>query len=231
MVRKDNPFPRLARSFEHPCETRCRRMPIDAPINIPRDQEFAVDQMPADQVAPRRAQRGHRAQRRRHRQVAQWAHLRVPRPMGASRDGVRGTRPAGGMLRLRHPRVSLSARALDEDIRGILNAGTITARCGQRVGAHEMARDRRHVPCGVLLPSARRRASLRIDGVDAEGVVSAVDLLGPSATATIRLHHGRVVVVGGGNVAMDCARTSSCAPATRSGGVPAPQGRHDGAAG
>ena len=53
MVRKDNPFP-TACAFvcEHPCETRCRRTLIDAPINIRGIKKFAVDQMPADQVAP-----------------------------------------------------------------------------------------------------------------------------------------------------------------------------------
>ena len=71
-------------------------------------------------------------------------------------------------------------------------------------------RDSRHVPCGVRLPSARRAAkSLRIDGVDAEGVVSAVDLLGAIGDGDYPDFTGkRVVVVGGGNVAMDCARTS-----------------------
>ncbi len=56
MVRKDNPFP-TACAFvcEHPCETRCRRTLIDAPINIRGIKKFAVDQMPADPWRPRRA--------------------------------------------------------------------------------------------------------------------------------------------------------------------------------
>ena len=45
----------------------------------------------------------------------------------------------GGMLRYGIPAYRFPRERLDEDIRGILNAGTITARCGGAVGAHEMA--------------------------------------------------------------------------------------------
>ncbi|MEF2594010.1 MAG: NADH-ubiquinone oxidoreductase-F iron-sulfur binding region domain-containing protein, partial [Eggerthellaceae bacterium] len=52
MVRKDNPFP-TACAFvcEHPCEERCRRTLIDAPVNIRGIKRFAVDAAPADTVA------------------------------------------------------------------------------------------------------------------------------------------------------------------------------------
>ena len=51
MIRKDNPFP-TACAFvcEHPCEDRCRRTLLDAPINIRGIKKFAVDNMPADKV-------------------------------------------------------------------------------------------------------------------------------------------------------------------------------------
>lgn len=44
LIRKDNPFPTVcALICEHPCETRCRRNLIDAPINIRGLKRFAVD--------------------------------------------------------------------------------------------------------------------------------------------------------------------------------------------
>ena len=51
-MRKDNPFP-TACAFvcEHPCEERCRRTLIDAPVNIRGIKRFAVDAAPADTVA------------------------------------------------------------------------------------------------------------------------------------------------------------------------------------
>ena len=46
MIRKDNPFPTAcALICEHPCEMRCRRALIDAPINIRGIKRFAVDQI------------------------------------------------------------------------------------------------------------------------------------------------------------------------------------------
>ena len=178
MVRKDNPFP-TACAFvcEHPCETRCRRTLIDAPINIRGIKKFAVDQMPADQVAP------------------------PPRSVDTARTvAVIGGGPSGltcayflalmghrvtvfeeraqlgGMLRYGIPAYRFPRERLDEDIRGILNAGTITARCGEAVGAHEMAEIADTYHAVYVSIGAQTGKSLRIDGVDAEGVVSAVDL-------------------------------------------------------
>lgn len=51
LIRKDNPFP-TACGFvcEHPCEKRCRRTLIDAPINIRGIKKYAVDGAAADTV-------------------------------------------------------------------------------------------------------------------------------------------------------------------------------------
>ena len=211
MVRKDNPFP-TACAFvcEHPCETRCRRTLIDAPINIRGIKKFAVDQMPADQVAPPP----------RSVDTARTVAVIGGGPSGLTCAyflALMGPRVTvfedraqlGGMLRYGIPAYRFPRERLDEDIRGILNAGTITARCGEAVGAHEMAEIADTYHAVYVSIGAQTGKSLRIDGVDAEGVVSAVDLLGaigdgdyPDFTGT------RVGVVGGGNVAMDCARTS-----------------------
>ena len=52
LIRKDNPFPTAcALVCEHPCEKRCRRILIDAPLNIRGIKKMAVDQVAADFVS------------------------------------------------------------------------------------------------------------------------------------------------------------------------------------
>lgn len=51
LIRKDNPFPTACGYVcEHPCEKRCRRTLIDAPINIRAIKKYACDQAAADTV-------------------------------------------------------------------------------------------------------------------------------------------------------------------------------------
>ena len=51
LIRRDNPFPTACAFIcEHPCEAKCRRDLIDSPVNIRGLKKFAVDQIAADQV-------------------------------------------------------------------------------------------------------------------------------------------------------------------------------------
>lgn len=211
VVRRDNPFP-TACSFvcEHPCEQRCRRTLLDAPVNIRGIKRFAVDGAPADQVPPppRGADTG--------RTVA----VVGGGPSGLSCAyflGLMGHRVTvfeareqlGGMMRYGIPAYRFPRERLDEDVRGILNAGGITARCGMAVGEREMRDVAGTYDAVYVAIGAQAGKRLDLPGADAEGVYSAVELLGFIGDGDYPDFTGkRVVVVGGGNVAMDCARTS-----------------------
>lgn len=210
-VRKDNPFP-TACAFvcEHPCEERCRRTLIDAPLNIRGIKRYAVDQVAADKVvAPPRSV-----------DTARTVAVIGGGPSGLTcayfcalmghRVTVFESRSQlGGMLRYGIPAYRFPRERLDEDIRGILSAGTITARCDCPIDQHTMEEivDTYHAVYVAI--GAQAGKTLRIDHADAEGVISAVDLLGEIGDGVYPDFTGKkVVVVGGGNVAMDCARTS-----------------------
>ena len=211
VVRRDNPFP-TACSFvcEHPCEQRCRRTLLDAPVNIRGIKRFAVDGAPADQVPPppRGADTG--------RTVA----VVGGGPSGLSCAyflGLMGHRVTvfeareqlGGMMRYGIPAYRFPRERLDEDVRGILNAGGITARCGMAVGEREMRDVAGTYDAVYVAIGAQGGKTLALERADAEGVMSAVDLLGVIGDGDYPDFTGkRVVVVGGGNVAMDCARTA-----------------------
>ena len=211
MVRKDNPFP-TACAFvcEHPCEERCRRTLIDAPVNIRGIKRFAVDAAPADTVAtpPRSVD------------TARTVAIIGGGPSGLTcayflalmghRVTVFEARDQlGGMMRYGIPAYRFPRERLDEDIRGILGAGTITIRCGERVDAVRMREIADTYHAVYVAIGAQKGKTLDMPGSDAEGVMSAVDMLGRIGDGDYPDFTGKdVVVVGGGNVAMDCARTA-----------------------
>ena len=211
LVRKDNPFP-TACAFvcEHPCEARCRRTLIDAPVNIRGIKRFAVDQVPADQVAPP----PHSVDTARNIAVVGGGPSGLTCAYFLALMGHRVTvfearSQLGGMLRYGIPAYRLPRERLDEDLRGILSAGSITALCDTPVGAREMAEIAENYYAVYVAVGAQAGKTLALPNADAAGVMSAVELLGAIGDGDYPDFTGkRVAVVGGGNVAMDCARTA-----------------------
>ena len=211
VIRKNNPLPLVCGLVcEHPCEQRCRRTLIDAPLNIRGIKEFACEHARADQVpVPKRLP----ATGRRVAVVgggpsgltcAYFAAL-----MGHDVDVFEGRKQLGGMIRYGIPAYRFPRERLDEDIRGILAVGGITVHTESPVDAERMAQLSADYDAVYVAIGAQTGKGLRIDGTDAEGVFSAVDLLGRIGDGDYPDFTGKkVAVIGGGNVAMDCCRTA-----------------------
>lgn len=211
MIRKDNPFP-TACAFvcEHPCENRCRRTLIDAPINIRGIKKFAVDQLAADQVetpapaAPTGEKVAIVGGGPSGLTCAYFCAL-----MGHEVHVLEMRKQLGGMMRYGIPAYRFPRERLDEDIRAIVSAGNVTVHTECRIDAEGMRRLSEEYDAVYVAIGAQGGKTLKLDGVDAEGVMSAVDLLTKIGDGDYPDFAGKnVVVVGGGNVAMDCARTS-----------------------
>ncbi len=212
LIRRDNPFPTAcAMVCEHPCEERCRRKMLEAPINIRAIKKYAVDMMPADKVA-------------------------TPKPNVATGKtvGVIGGGPAGltaayflalmghkvvvyethdklgGMLRYGIPNYRFPKDRLDEDIRAILNAGDIEIIYNTTVGKDISVQEVRDKYDALFVAiGAQTGKTLRMPGADAGNVVSAVEILDDIGNGKNPDYTGKkVIVIGGGNVAMDCARSA-----------------------
>ena len=212
LIRKDNPFPTAcAMICEHPCESRCRRNIIDSPINIRGLKKFAVDRLPADQVnvPPRAASTGKRIAVIGGGPSGLTAAYFMAL-MGHDVTVFEGREKLGGMLRYGIPNYRLPKDKLDEDINAILSVGNIEIKTGIKIGKDISLTDVRNEYDAVYVAiGAQKGKKLRIDGSEAEGVYSAVDILGQIGEGNIPDFSGkRVVVIGGGNVAMDCARTA-----------------------
>lgn len=218
MIRKDNPFP-TACAFvcEHPCENRCRRTLIDAPINIRGIKKFAVDQLAADKVptpapaAPTGKKVAIVGGGPSGLTCAYFCAL-----MGHEVHVLEMRKQLGGMMRYGIPAYRFPRERLDEDIRAIVSSGNVTVHTECRIDAEGMRRLSEEYDAVYVAIGAQGGKTLKLDGADAEGVMSAVDLLTKIGNDEYPDFTGKnVVVVGGGNVAMDCARTSVRAGAAR----------------
>lgn len=211
MIRKDNPFPTAcALVCEHPCEERCRRTMVDAPVNIRGIKKYIVDTVAADSV-----------------------ETPAPLPATGKRVAVVGAGPSGltcayflglmghsvtvferrsrlgGMMRYGIPAYRLPRERLDEDVRAVLAAGDIEVRTGCDVQTDEMRSLVDEFDAVYVAVGAQGGKTLSIEGADAAGVMSAVDVLEAIGDEQYPDFTGKnVVVIGGGNVAMDCARTA-----------------------
>ncbi len=212
LIRDRNPFPTAcAMVCEHPCEKQCRRAIIDDPINIRGLKKYAVDQAHADKVS-------------------------TPKPNVSTgkRVAIIGSGPSGltaayflalmghkavvyeehdkpgGMLRYGIPEYRLPKERLDEDVAAILSAGDIELKCGVRVGRDVSFAELREQYDAVYMGlGAQIGNRMPMDGADASNVVPAADFLQMVANGNAPDLSGRkVVLIGGGNVAMDAARTA-----------------------
>ena len=209
LIRKDNPFPTTCGFIcEHPCEARCRRNMVDDAINIRGLKRMAADmagKVPPPECGPSTGKKvaivgggpGGLS-------TAYYLQL-----MGHQTTVFEMLPELGGMLRYGIPNYRLPKNRLDEDIQAILDTG-VEVKFGVKIGTDVTIDELRKEYDAVLITiGASTDKKLGIEGEDAIGVTSAVDMLRAIGDDELPDYTGkRVVVIGGGNVAMDCARSS-----------------------
>jgi len=211
VIKDRNPFPSVCgRVCPHPCESECRRSLADEPVAINYVKRFASDwDMARDEP---------------------WIP-RVGEPTG-KRIAVVGAGPsgmstafyaalaghdvtvfekqnhAGGMMRYGIPEYRLPKATLDQEI-GIIEALGVKVLTGKALGTHILLEDLKGDFDAVYLAIGSWRATpLRIDGENLDGVWLGIQYL-EQVTKGVEVPLGRtVLVIGGGNTAIDCARTA-----------------------
>ncbi len=218
IARAPNPFPSVCgRVCAAPCERACRRGSVDAPVSIRALKRFVTERFGVESFA---------ANTFWHR-----AHGEVPPAIGPS-VGVIGGGPAGlaaacdlrlaghpvtvyeaqdrlgGMMVLGIPEYRLPRALIAREIEAIVELG-IDVETNARIGeTHSIAEllDR-HAALFLAVGTGRAR-DLDLPGHDLDGVLRAVEYL-LNVNQGFRVELGdRLVVVGGGNVAFDAARTA-----------------------
>ena len=212
LIRQNNPLPTAcAMVCEHPCEERCRRNLIDDAINIRGIKKYAVDQVPADQV------QGPKANPLTGKKVAVigggpcgLTAAYFLSLMGHQVTIFEGKERLGGMLMYGIPNYRFPKDRLDQDVNAILSTGNISVKYNTQVGRDVSIESVRAEYDAMLVAiGAQAGKSLRLEGMDANHIYSAVEMLDDIGHGKKPDYTGKTVaVIGGGNVAMDAARSA-----------------------
>jgi len=193
---------------EHPCEARCRRNMIDDALNIRGLKRYAVDNagdVPQPECAP--------------------ATGKTVAVIGGGPGGLSAAyylalmghkvtvfeqrKQLGGMLRYGIPSYRFPRELLDKEINSILSLGIevfTQTNVGKDISFKEIHDKFDSVYISI---GAHTDKKTGIPGEDSKGVISAVEMLRAIGDDDIADYTGKnVVVIGGGNVAMDVTRSA-----------------------
>ena len=216
-ARDPNPLASICgRVCAHPCESACRRGEIDKPIQIRALKRFLTERHGPESknFKPNPVEK----------QPALPYKVAVvgagPVGLSAAHDLALMGYPVtifeaaavpGGMLYLGIPEYRLPRDVVEAQVREILETGDVTLKLNQRAGKDFTIEDLRAQGFDAVLIAvgAHRSRDLSIPGVDLDGVYKGIDFL-LNVNLGYKFTIGKkVVVIGGGNVAMDVARSAA----------------------
>jgi heterodisulfide reductase subunit A-like polyferredoxin len=214
LIRQRNPLSAICgRVCIHPCETACSRGDVDSPVAIRQLKRFASDKE-MEMIASGEIS---------------LPEEKPPAP-GAIKVAVIGAGPsgltaaqdladrgyavtvyeaspaAGGMLRWGIPGYRLPVHILDHELELIRRKGVCfvyNCRIGRDISLDTLRREYQCVFIGI---GAQKSIAMKVKGDDLPGVVQGLDFLYQASTEDNKpALKGHVIVVGGGDVAMDAA--------------------------
>ncbi|HIE51026.1 MAG TPA: hypothetical protein EYP85_04645, partial [Armatimonadetes bacterium] len=212
LIRQRNPFPAICgRVCHHPCEDECNRGKVDEPIAIATLKRFVADYELIEgmlEIPPV-------PEEKRPEEVAVVGS--GPAGLTAAYDLVQMGYPVtifeaaprpGGMLTLGIPRYRLPRQLIDTEIRIIEQMG-VEIKTNTRLGTDLTLEDlfQQGYRAVFIAVGAQEGKMLDLPGAEAEGVLNGLTFLWQvNLGEEVDLTGKRVVVIGGGNVAMDVAR-------------------------
>jgi len=207
IIKMTSPFPGVCgRVCYHPCETYCNREKFDEPIAVQMIERFLADYMSdKERIIPEIAER-------KNKRVAVIGsgpaglscayHLALK---GYSVVLFEAYEKPGGMLRYGIPSYRLPKDVLDREIKDILDMG-IELKTNTRLGNDFSLDNLEEYDAVYLAIGANKSRSLGLSGESADGVFSGLEFLERVNSGEMVKLGKEVIVVGGGNTAVDAAR-------------------------
>ena len=212
-IKERNPLPlTCGRVCPHPCEANCRRGLVEEPVNINHLKRFAADyELHSGRhiVPPLNPPTGNRVAIIGGGPAGLTASYYLCR-LGHSPTIFEAMPKLGGMLRYGIPEYRLPKKILDWEIEGITNLG-VDVRLNQAVGRDFDFNDLRREGFDAIFIAngAWNSRKMGVEGEDdLDGVLSGTIFLTDRGLDRDTPVGKRVVVIGGGNTAMDAARTA-----------------------
>lgn len=212
IMRETNPLTAACgRVCHHPCEDVCTRGKLDEPIAIEWLKRF-----PGDYLGQKEAGKSNAAGRSRQEQVAVIgsgpAGLTAAHDLATLGYGVtifEALPVAGGMLAFGVPEFALDRKALASDIEYIKGLG-VEIKVNHPIGPNLSLNDLRQMGYRAILVAvgAQQALSLKMPGVELSGVYHGLPFIKDICLGKAPSLTGKVVIIGGGNVAIDAARAA-----------------------
>lgn len=207
VIRNGNPFPSIcAYVCTHPCEEVCRRNQVDKPIAIRALKRFAVE-FGGDSMVQTEARTEYQEK------VAivgsgpaGLACAYYLRKLGYPATVFEAHSEVGGMLRVGIPKYRLPRDVLDVEVKRLIQMG-VEIRTSTQVVSLDLLFDMGYKAVFVTI-GAHQNLKMGVEGEELSGVIDGVTFLREVNLGLKPSLGEKVVVVGGGNVAIDAARTA-----------------------
>ncbi len=204
-ILKTNPFPSVTGMVcDHLCQGKCTRVNYDYPVQIREVKRFISEQdevklKPADYNGLKAAVIGAGPSG-----LSCAYYLRLA---GFAVDVFESKEKAGGMVQFAIPGFRLTDDAVDRDIRRITDLG-VSIRYNSRVDSQLFASLKKDYHYIFVAAGAQRSTPFEAEGASVAGVMEPLSFLFDARQSKSTEIGKNVVIIGGGNTAMDAARTA-----------------------